>query len=305
MFGSFLKPSVPSAAIGFGNGAISVVALGRAGKGQFVVNNAASAPILESVLTPSFDSANIHSPSELRGLVESLVIEAGLGSQKKWSATLPSKSARAAIITLEEAPSSSKELEEVLEWKTESVFGFPSADLRVSRIAINESNGKKRYFSTAIRLSVLEEYETLFDDLGWRVGLTLPRVMGEANWFSATVGDSMLISTQEEGFTAVLLRDSEPFVVRSVSCGPGELDDEIYRLLVYYQDRFSAGSTLDNLLVLGNQIDSRRVSEIAVEAVGERVGISSPEKLGLDLPSGEITFDSIAAPAGLAALAWR
>ena len=48
----------------------------------------------------------------------------------------------------------------------------------------------------------------------------------------------MLISGQNDGFTALLLRGTEPSVVRSVTCEQNEIDDEIYRLLMFYNDRF-------------------------------------------------------------------
>ncbi len=47
----------------------------------------------------------------------------------------------------------------------------------------------------------------------------------------------MLISSQTDGFVALMMRRGEPTVVRSVTCAETESDDEIFRLLMFYRDR--------------------------------------------------------------------
>src|SRR5205814_2395911 len=127
------------------------------------------------------------------------------------------------------------------------------------------------------------EYETQFESLGWKAGLILPRAVGEANWISdrADQSDSLLISGNGDGFTALLLRSAEPEVVRSVTCTPDEMDDEIYRLLMFYNDRFGGGeqgnSLLRRLLVVGKGLVPAKVQTIASEALGRALNVLSPE----------------------------
>ena len=97
-------------------------------------------------------------------------------------------------------------------------FRRTSGEMRISRRKIKpDANGKSRYFATAVKLSVIDEYETMFETLGWQAGLILPRAVSEANWLvdSKNKDDSLLISSQTDGFTALLLRGDEPTVVRS------------------------------------------------------------------------------------------
>jgi hypothetical protein len=145
--------------------------------------------------------------------------------------------------------------------------------------------------------------------MGWKAGLILPRAVGEVNWLVGgdRQSDSLLISSQYDGFTAVLLRGDEPTVVRSVTCEPGEIDDEIYRLLMFYRDRFGGGENrnfLSKLLVVGKIFNFNRLREISAEALGTTLQILRPEDVGLNLPASSLRFDEIAAPAGIAALAW-
>ncbi len=308
MFGSLVRPNFPSAAIGFGNETVSAVSLQKEGRNRFGIKRAATSEIPDGVLIPSFDDINIPDEFELVNILQGLVTEGGLAGRKKWSAALPANSARTVIITLEETPASKTELNEVLDWKTETAFGVPAATLRVSRQKITPSvNGKARYFVTGLKLSVLDEYESIFSSMGWHVGLILPRAVGESSWFSRSSGDSLLISAQNDGFTALLVRDREPVVVRSVTCGETELDDEIYRLLVYYQDRVAregGDGHLSRLMVLGDGLNKERVNLITAEAMGEPIGVVVPDDLGFNIPVGNLRFQDLAAPAGLATLGW-
>ena len=115
--------------------------------------------------------------------------------------------------------------------------------------------------------------------------------------------DSMLISETSDGFTAMLLRGQEPAVVRSVTCSPAEVEDEIYRLVMFYNDRVAVtGGSLDRLLVLGHEMIPAKVQTIAAEALGRNVQILTSADVGLDIPSTSLSFSDLAAPAGLAAL---
>ena len=127
--------------------------------------------------------------------------------------SLPSATARTAILTLDNEPASKQELEEILDWKAERSFGAPAGELRISQQKISpDAAGKPRYFATAVKLSILDEYETLFEMMNWKAGLVLPRAVSEAKWLTdgKNQADSLLISSQSDGFTAVLLRGNEP-----------------------------------------------------------------------------------------------
>lgn len=309
MFDFLTQPNYPKAAIGIEQNAISALQLRREGRGRFGVDRAATVELPSSLLTPSFTDRNIASVPEFRTLLEEAVVSAGLLSQKNWSISLPSSTARSAILTLENAGKS--ELDEILEWKAEQSFGAPSGQLRITHYPIsNDRDGKVRYFATAIKLSVIDEYESVFEQFGWKAGLILPRAVAETNWLlnESTAMDSLLISSQSDGFTAVLLRGNEPSVVRSVTCAPNEIDDEVYRLLMFYNDRFSdaqGGNLLSRLLLIGRDLVPEKIRAISAEAFGRTLAIVRSEDVGLSVPVGSLSFDDLAAPAGLAAFGWR
>ena len=306
---SFLtQPRYPKAAIGIEKNSLSALALERRGRSQFGLQRAATIEMPPNLITPGFLEKNISSQQEFSVLLQETVASAGLLNQKRWSVSLPSASARTAIITLESEPASRQEAEEILEWKSEQSFGAPAGELRISRQKISpDAQGRSRYFATAVRLAVIDEFETVFESLGWKAGLILPRAVSEANWLADrnSTADTLLISSQSDGFTALLFRGDEPAVIRTVTCGENQRDDEIFRLLMFYNDRLAEranGSVLERLLVIGRDVNPARVAQIAMEALGRALSVLRPEDVGLDLTGSSIRFDEIAAPAGLAAL---
>jgi hypothetical protein len=161
-----------------------------------------------------------------------------------------------------------------------------------------------------MRREVIAEYEGLLDSLGWRTGLILPRHIGESRWLvrNGSSGDALLLSGSENGFTAVIIRDKHPLIVRTVNCQEPECEDELYRLLLFYRDRRSTdedGRTgLARLMVVGKSLAHARAQEIVNETTGEHLRPLNANDLGLTLPGRELDFDAIAAPAGLATLSF-
>lgn len=310
MFENLTQPNYPKAALGLEKESVAALSLQKEGRGRYGLKQAAAVELPENLLTPSFTEENISNQSELLVIIEEVLTNAGLMKQKRWSVSLPSNTARTAILTLDEEPASKNEFEEIFDWKAENTFGAPAGQLRISRNKISpNAEGKTRYFATAVKLSVIDEYETIFESMGWQAGLILPRAVSESRWLvrKENENDSLLISSQDDGFVALLMRGDEPKVVRSVTCTDEERDDEIYRLLMFYRDRFgqeSNESFLEKLLVIGKDFVPDKLREIADEALGRTLQILRPEDVGLILPTQNLSFDEIAAPAGLASLGW-
>ncbi len=311
MFSALVQPNYPNAALGIEEGRITAVSLQGQGRGNFSIKQAATVDLPPGLLKPSFLETNITNSAEFANCLRETIESAGLLKQKRWSVALPSNTARTAILVLDNEPASKQEADEILDWKAEQNFGAPAIALRLAKQKISpDAKGRSRYFATAVTLSVIDEYETQFESLGWKAGLILPRAVGEANWLAdkSDKCDSLLVSANTDGFTGLLLRGDEPAVVRTVTCSPDEIDDEIYRLLMFYNDRFGGeqgNSLLRRLLVIGKDFVPAKIQTIASEALGRALNVLSPEDVGLNLPGRSFSFDDLAAPAGLAALGFR
>ena len=304
-----LRPRLPVTALSLSASEAAVVQLERQ-KGTFALRRAATVPLPAGLLRPDFTAHNIANPVQLCDLLAELSESAGLGKQRKWSAALPEACAASHILTLEQKPASRAELEEVLRWKTERAFGAPVETLRTARELLPVSDtGRTRYLAVGIRLSVLAEYEEIFDALGWKMGFIVPRHIGEARWLAnnGTAGDALLISSTPDGFTALVQRNGQPFILRSVPCELADRDDELYRLLLFYRDRAAPpedAPPLQKLLIIGDAAAQKHLAHIVNDTLDTNLQSLTPAQMGLNVPSPQIDFAAIAAPAGLATLAW-
>lgn len=321
-----IEPRLPSAAVGLSGEGASVVSLDRRRGDLFAVRRAAYVALPEGLLRPSFDDPNVSDTAELADALAELVTNAGLARRRRWSAGLPDAAARTSILTMETTPSSRAEREEMIRWKTERAVGAPLDEVRVGRERLRpDSRGRARFLVTAVRLAVLAEYERVFETLGWHAGLILPRHVGEAWWLmrggAHGSGDSLLVSSHRDGFTAVVMRAGQPVLLRSVICDPEDRADELYRFVLFYRDRnapqvpegdeaadapapYTGGERIESMLVAGTGLDAREAAEIVRETLSEAPRALGPGDIRLSFPSSELDFNLIAAPAGLAALAW-
>jgi len=305
-----VAPWYPTSALGLESGLASLVQVER-GRGNVCrLRRAASVTLDKSLIRPGFDEPNLPNPAEFASVLNDLAASAGMLKQKRWSIALPEASVRTAILTLETTPGSAAESEEILTWKLERTFGVPLGELTISKEHLRpDAQRRERYLVIAARTAVLQDYEAVFSSLGWRAGLLLPRHIGESQWLTGngSQGDALLLSGSQDGFTAVVFRDKQPLIFRSVSCERDERVDELYRLILFYRDRRSGtgAETLSRMLVLGADFPKNRVADIANETLGTDIRPLEAHDLGLELPSRDIPFDSIAAPAGLATLSWQ
>ena len=306
-----IDPWYPASAIGLEKGVASVVQLERVKGSSCKLRRAATFNIDESLVRPSFDETNIENKAQLAAVLKDLAASAGLLRQKRWSLSLPEATARTLVLTMEGQSQSGSELQDVLKWKIERGFGAPIEELSVSKERLQkDAEGRDRYLVVAVRKSVLAEYEAVLESLSWRAGLILPRHLGESQWLTrnGAAGDSLLVSGSSHGFIGVIFRDRHPLFVRTVECEEDEFEDEFYRLLLFYRDRSTPetgeGPGLMRLMVIGEGITKQRAGEIVNETTGGDLRPLQAEDLGLQLPNREFSFDSIAAPAGLATLSW-
>jgi hypothetical protein len=313
VFSKLINPWYPATALGFEKGLATMVQLERGRRGASSLRRAATVALPESLIRPSFDEPNISDPAEMKAALMELARSAGLLQHKRWSVALPEAASRSLILTLESAAPSGSELEEVLRWKMERGFAFPLEELAISRERLTaDPQGRDRYLVVATHAAILQEYEDLLHSLGWRAGLILPRHIGEGRWLTlnGSKDDALLLSSSEQGFTAVVFRGKQPLIIRTVMCDPDECEDELYRLLLFYRDRRSGeteriGQQLSRLLIVGDMLSKDRACAIVNETLEADLRSLGAEDLGLQLSTRELEFDAIAAPSGLATFSWQ
>jgi hypothetical protein len=277
-------------------------------RGEFEPKQVAVLPLPVGLVTADFVRPNIADESQLRQLLERLPIEAGWKKMGRLSVSLPSTSGRSYVLSLEGAPRSRSEEAQLLDWKIERTSGYPTGDLRISQRSLPAVDGRPHWLVSLAHRTVLSQYESIFDQLGWQAGLIVPRHLAELFWLTRAEveGDQMLVTPTSRGFEMVLLHGSTPLLIREIDCSPDEVENEFYRLIVFYRDRLvpsGESPSLFRLLVTGSSADQQRYRDLAVSALERPVVSLTPAQLGLRLDPG-MAFSQIVAAAGLATCAW-
>jgi len=300
-------PDLPRTALSISETHLAIVTLRRS-RGEFEPRNLGVLRLPDGLVQAGFSEPNISDEIALKEHLTRTATQAGINRQRSLSVALPAGSARGQVISIESTPDSRSELSQLIEWKIERSFGHKFSDLRTSSTRLNNSGGRSHWLITAIHSRVLEQYERIFKELRWPVGLIVPQHMGEAQWLirQKSKEDQIVVSLNEHGFDTVIVRGTEPILVREVECSEQEREDEFYRLVVFYRDRLVPENepiTLNCLLTLGTATDQRRFREVLSSALENHAISLDPQQVGLKVDPGA-PFNHFAAAGGLATMAW-
>ena len=307
-------PALPARALAITEASLVLVALRRR-QGEYEAVRAGMVSLPPGLVKADFEQPNIGAGSGTSGIEESRFVscleqvaaQAGLRRVGQLSVALPAGSARTFLLSLDNIPSSKAEMAQLVDWKIERSTGYPVDELRISRRRLGDLEGYPQWLIGAVHRRVLSQYESLFDRVGWRAGLITPRVVGEASWLRAESSgeDLLLVSVNPRGFELMVLRAGEPLLVRDVECAPGEVENEFFRLMIYYRDRLipeGAPPRLGGILTVSTPAEQQFFRDLAAAALEQPVLALSAAQIGLRLDPG-YTLPQMAAAAGLAALA--
>lgn len=300
-------PGLPRTSLAISETHLALVAL-RYAKREFEPRGLGVLRLPPGLVRTSFTAKNIADEPAMIDHLRRTAVQSGMNKVKTLSASLPAGSARSQVISLDSVPGTRAELIQVIEWKVERALGHKVIDLRLSYKQLRDFRGHPQWIVSAVHENVVEQYERVFKELGWQVGLIVPRHIGEAQWLmrAGLEEDQVVVSLNDRGFDAVIVRGDEPILVREVNCPPEERENEFYRLMVFYRDRLlpeGSVTTLDRMLVIGNPAEQRIFRDVLTSALEKNTTPLEPLQLGLKLDSNA-PFNHLAAAGGLATMAW-
>lgn len=239
----FARPPLPSTGVSIHRHAVAVACTRRA-KGKLFIQRAAVEPLPAGVIEPAFDGVNIKNRDALGEALGRALASAGLKRRTRWCMALPAAACRMFLLDLDEVPPDAKELAQILEWKAERFLGMAAGELTLACERIMSGPTGGRFLVVAVRTDVLTAYESVLTGLGLHPGWVVPVPIAEAGWLfhSASGGDSLLVSYEDELVTFVFARGDAVLAVRAIPCPPDALLDEIHRTLAYYQDKLRPAS---------------------------------------------------------------
>jgi Tfp pilus assembly PilM family ATPase len=287
---------------------VALITLKRSGV-DFEPRNLGVSRLPAGIVRASLTEPNIADEPLLADQLSKTASRAGMGSVKALSVSLPSGSARSMVVGLDAAPASRTELERMIEWKAERGLGLKFGELRVNYARLSDVDGRPQYLVSATAERVIAQYERIFKRLGWQAGMIAPQHIGEAQWLmrQGLEDDQVVLSLNDRGFDAMIVRGREPLIVREVECAPEERENEFYRLMVFYRDRLAregAGKPLSRALMIGPATDQRRFRNVLASVMERNVIALDLRQIGLRVDP-TAPFINFAAAGGLATMAWN
>jgi Tfp pilus assembly PilM family ATPase len=306
-FNYLTAPRLPRTSLAISETHLALVTLRKNGA-DFEPRNLGVSRLPAGLVRSSFTEPNV---ADEGGLIEHLSKNAsrsGMENIKDLSVSLPSGSARSIVASLDAAPTSRAELQQMIDWKAERGLGQKAADLRINFTRLSDIGGHPQYLISATTERVIAQYERIFERLGWRAGMIAPQHIGEAQWLMRQnlEDDQVVVSLNERGFDTVIIRRKEPLMVREVECAPEERENEFYRLMVFYRDRLALegkDNPISRALMIGPAFEQRLFRNVLASAMERPVSALEPQQIGLRIDQNA-PFNHFAAAGGLATMAW-
>jgi len=306
-FNSLTAPDLPRTSLSISETHLALITLKRKGR-EFEPRNLGVLRLPGGIVRASFTEPNIANEPALIDHLSRTATQAGMKNVRALSVSLPAGSARSIVVTLDSTPASRAELAQMIEWKIERGMGQKFGDLRINYSRLSNLGGRPQYLISGATEQVIAQYEQLFKRLGWQAGMITPQHIGEAQWLirQGMEDDQVVVSMNERGFDAVIVRGKEPLLVREVECAPEDRENEFYRLMVFYRDRLAredADKPLSRMLTIGAISEQRSFRDVLSSAMERHVVALDPQQIGLRVDPNA-PFNHFAAAGGLATLAW-
>jgi type IV pilus assembly protein PilM len=200
-------------------------------------------------------------PQSFREALERLV---GAPAQQRRTAALviPDYAVRMAVLDFQEFPAAEAERTALLRFRLRKSVPFHIDEASVSYAVQTQEAKNTEVLAVAIARPILEEYERLFIDHGFRVGLVTPSLLAAVPLLPPSNNGLTLVMKGAGGAVAVLLiQGTRVRLVRSVDLSQPDVSrpDE--------EDEVQNGVHADELLALVQQM-----AAYAEDQLGDRIG---------------------------------
>jgi type IV pilus assembly protein PilM len=249
--------------------------------------------------------ASPSSPNILKPQLYQAALGATKGKRGNSALVIPDYAVRMAVLDFEQFPAGEAERTALLRFRLRKSVPFPIDEARLS-YSIQFTNEKLvEVLVVAIARPILEDYERIFVDAGYRLGMVLPSVVATLPLCDVTTRGVTLLA-KATGFTlsVVLLEPGRVRLIRCVDLTGGEdaaggtndratpfesariLLPLLQQTLAYAEDQL--GEPVSQILLSGFEIATEKLGErivndfrIPFRTLSSRFGSTSVENAGL------------------------
>lgn len=250
----------------------------------------------ERALAPSPSAPNLLKPHLFR---EALPRVSGSAGPKRTAAALviPDYTVRMAILDFEEFPPGQEERLALLRFRLRKSVPFHIDEAQLAYAIQLEEPKRIEVLAVAVARPILDEYERIFTDAGYRVGLVTPSSIATLRLcMDGEKGLTLLAKAAGSTLSVLLLEQGRVRLVRSLDLAGNEGEEaeredrsilpKLQQTLAYAEDQI--GQSVGRLLLcgFGQETDSlgrlaQREFGIPYSPVRSKFGVASQENAGL------------------------
>jgi len=228
------------------------VLAGRSSEHGQALEMCASRELAPGSVVPDLTESNLRQRDVVYRALRDTLETVG-GRSRDVVAILPDAAARVVLLDFETLPPRRDEAEGVVRFRLKKSLPFDVDKAQVSYHAQPAHDGIRVVAAVALR-SVVEEYETIFQDAGYSPGVVLPSMLaalGTANADSPT-----LVVKVDARTTSIAILDQQQLLLfrtlenpRGVAITGEQLAEEVYPSVVFFQDTYHLN--IDRIFVAG------------------------------------------------------
>ncbi len=246
-------------------------------------------------MTASPSAPNILKPQLYR---DALAKAAGANGKRQTSAlVIPDYAARMAVLDFENFPAGEPERLALIRFRLRKTVPFPIDEAQVSYSIQLSQNNLLEVLAVAIARPILQEYEAIFTDAGYRVGMVVPSVLASLPLCDKAVkGLTLLAKATGYTLSAVLIEEGRMRLIRCLDLGITEqatalegaaaIMPLLQQTLAFSEDQL--GEKVSQVLLCGFREEANTISAaigrdfgVPCTVLSAKYGSASPEAVGL------------------------
>ncbi len=305
---STLAAQPPSVAFEIAAGRVTVAEISAASDG-LVISAYASESLPDEAVTPLLSGPNIVDPDVVTAALRRACEKAGIRPPKRAALIVPDSVARVSLLTFEELPAKTADIDQLVRWQIKKSTPFPIEEAQVSAVVAHQSPGATTLAAVASHRAVISQYEATVTALGTHVGLVdlaslnvLNAILANGN---APAGDWLLVCLAKESTSLAIVRHGALMFYRHrLSVDDEPLGALVHQTAMYHEDRLG-GSTFSRVWLCGSAWaegggeSMRREITKRLGVQADAVDVRAAAALRDRISAGPDVMDALAAPLGV------
>ncbi len=218
------------------------VLAGRAADRGRMVEISSARELAPGTVIPDLMESNLRDSAAVRQAIESALSSVGARSHDVI-AILPDTSVRVVLLDFETLPSKPEEAQAVVRFRLKKSLPFDPDEARISYHS--QTSGKTvRVVAAVVLKTILEEYESVFRDVGYNPGVVMPSMLAALGAADAE-RPTLVVKVDARTISIAILEQEQLLLfrtlenVRGVTITGEQLAEEVYPSVVFFQDTYS------------------------------------------------------------------